>query len=152
MFEQQDRVAQAAVDKPRYGTSCTSFASSQPRYWRTDSISLRSSTISSTLVAALASEEGEMALPAVPQTINPLKNHHKYRHLEDLSEGSAGFVVRAENRDTHEQVQPQPDHICWLIRRHVLGLGQQDTLCRWPSSSSKEAQKLCGGWTGRCST
>ena len=78
---------------------------------------MSSSTISSTLVAALASEDTELAHPALPQTLNPLKGHHKYRHVEDLSEGSAGFVVRAENRDTLEQVQPQHhrvESVPWL--------------------------------------
>ena len=69
----------------------------------------RRSTLSATLRAALAQEsESEQEIDETVQAVqlqpDPLKHNHKYVLIRHLSQGSAGFVVHARNRDTQDQV------------------------------------------------
>ena len=90
--------------------------------------------------------------PAVPQTVNPLKGHHKYRHVEDLSEGSAGFVVRAEIHDTQEQVQLLLPSAMHAEQGSQLPIFIMARCLRLLSSSLRGVPKQCGGLTERCLT
>lgn len=41
---------------------------------------------------------------ATPSAADPLTGHPRYRKIKDINKGSFGFVVLAENVETHEQV------------------------------------------------